>query len=544
MNLHNVIKLVRKNIRRNSKQLLVASIGIVIGLWAFSLFLSFGLGVTNVVEGEIFPWDKLEVIPPATNLEASRTRTPVANSSACDENDFYIDGQPNGTVNHDQALKFHKRRYLDNEVVELIRKRPEVRTAYPKMKFTFPAVAEGGQEELHLSSPLRTEIFADGVEPNTLTQCDEQQTAEDMERPREIRQCDVYHPFKFKDYSQDEDLETGFCSQHTDCETGVFCNLEEPAMLWVFPLNKPDTGARRNRFHMRCYHAVPVLVSTYLLELWNGSIAPAHGYPKLSKATLGTFMGLSFETYLGLSMFSSKAQTVPPITRRFQLVGISRKAIPLGVTTPLSYAARYNDYFATRDEAGDVLEKEKAKAETYSSIVVRVTSKKQITSFLAFVKKMGFTQEDTNAETVGLVILFITGILVFISFVIVIIAAINIANTYFMIISERRREIGIMRAIGANRGDIRSIFLAEAALLGFIDGALGLALGWLTARFVDWVIWNVVPEFPFKPETAFHFPMWLVLSTVIFGVAFCVFGALFPAYKAAKIEPSEALLPQ
>ncbi len=544
MNFHNVIKLVRKNIRRNSKQLLVASIGIVIGLWAFSLFLSFGLGITNVVEGEIFPWDKIEVIPPATNLETSRSRAPESGDEACDENDFYIDGQPNGTVDQDLALKFHKRRFLDDDVVQLIRRRPEVRTAYPKMKFTFPAVAEGGQEELHLSSPLRTEIFADGIEPHTLKQCDEAATNEDLERPREIRQCDVYHPFKFKDYSQDEDLELGFCEKHGDCDKYVFCNLEEAATLWVFPLNKPDAGPRRESFHKRCYHAVPVLVSTYLLELWNGSIAPAHGYPKLSKSTLSTFLGLSFETYLGLSMFSSKAQTVPPITRRFQLVGISRKAIPLGVTAPLSYAARFNDYFATRDEAGDVLDKEREKSETYSSIVVRVNSKKQITSFLAFVKKLGFTQEDTNAETVGLVILFITGILVFISFVIVIIAAINIANTYFMIISERRREIGIMRAIGANRGDVRAIFLAEAALLGFLDGALGLVLGWLTARFVDWVIWNVVPEFPFKPETAFHFPMWLVLSTVIFGVAFCVLGALFPAYKAAKIEPSEALLPQ
>lgn len=544
MNFHNVIKLVRKNIRRNSKQLLVASIGIVIGLWAFSLFLSFGLGITNVVEGEIFPWDKIEVIPPATNLETSRSRAPEAGNEACDENDFYIDGQPNGTVDQELALKFHKRRFLDDDVVQLIRRRPEVRTAYPKMKFTFPAVAEGGQEELHLSSPLRTEIFADGIEPHTLKQCDEAATNEDLERPREIRQCDVYHPFKFKDYSQDEDLELGFCEKHGDCDKYVFCNLEEAATLWVFPLNKPDAGPRRESFHKRCYHAVPVLVSTYLLELWNGSIAPAHGYPKLSKSTLSTFLGLSFETYLGLSMFSSKAQTVPPITRRFQLVGISRKAIPLGVTAPLSYAARFNDYFATRDEAGDVLDKERDKSETYSSIVVRVNSKKQITSFLAFVKKLGFTQEDTNAETVGLVILFITGILVFISFVIVIIAAINIANTYFMIISERRREIGIMRAIGANRGDVRAIFLAEAALLGFLDGTLGLILGWLTARFVDWVIWNVVPEFPFKPETAFHFPMWLVLSTVIFGVAFCVLGALFPAYKAAKIEPSEALLPQ
>ncbi len=544
MNILTVTRLVRKNIRRNSKQLFLASIGIVIGLWAFSLFLSFGLGVTMLVEGEIFPWDMIEVIPPMTNLEMSRARAVSENPDTCDETDFYLDDKPHGTIDVELARKFQRKRFLDNDVVEIIRNRPEVRTAYPKMKFTFPAIAEGGKDELHLQHPIRTEIFADGIEPGTLNQCDEKATAEDMERPREIRQCDVMYPHKFKDYSGEEDLHTGFCEEHKDCPSGVFCYLEEPAQFWIFPLHKPDSTVARASFHKRCYHAVPVLVSTYLLELWNGSVAPAHGYPKISKSTLGTFLGLSFDAFLGMSMFSSRSQTVEPITRRFQLVGISRKAIPLGVTVPLSYAARFNDYFATRDEAGDVLDKEKPKSETFSSIVVRVKSKKQITGFLAFVKRIGFTQEDTNAETVGLVILFVTGILVFISFVIVIIAAINIANTYFMIISERRREIGIMRAIGANRGDIRSIFIAEAAFLGFMDGMIGLVFGFLTSRGVDWILRNVVPDFPFKPETAFAFPMWLVLSTVAFGVGFCVFGALFPAVHAARIEPSEALLPQ
>ncbi|MBU1240715.1 FtsX-like permease family protein, partial [Myxococcota bacterium] len=217
---------------------------------------------------------------------------------------------------------------------------------------------------------------------------------------------------------------------------------------------------------------------------------------------------------------------------------------PLGVTLPISYAARYNKYFTTRDESGDAMEREAHKFKTFSSIIVRVKSKKQITSFLAYIHRLGFTQQDTSAETVGLVILFVTGILVFISFVIIIIAAINIANTYFMIISERRREIGIMRALGANRGNIRTIFLLEAGILGFIDGFLGLLFGWLTSRGVDWVIWNVVPDFPFKPPTAFCFPWWLVVSTIGFGIFFCVVGSLFPANHASQIEPSEALIPQ
>ncbi|MBU1239978.1 hypothetical protein KJ865_09730, partial [Myxococcota bacterium] len=128
MNPIKTFRLVVKNIKRNSKQLLLASIGIVIGLWAFSLFLGFGLGITNVVEGEIFPWDKLEVIPPATNLASTRTRSGKGGASGnCDENDFFINEQPNGVFNKELEAKFRKLRYLDDGVVELIRKRHEVR---------------------------------------------------------------------------------------------------------------------------------------------------------------------------------------------------------------------------------------------------------------------------------------------------------------------------------------------------------------------------------------------------------------------------------
>jgi putative ABC transport system permease protein len=542
MSLTKLLNLVIKNINRNSKQLILASIGIIIGLWAFSLFLSFGLGITQVVEGKIFPWDKIEVIPKATNLSTRRQGNKV--NQFCRHDDFYINDKPNGTLNREFSLKFKQHKHLTNEIVELIRNRPEVKTAYPKMKLTFPAIAEGGMDELHLSHPLRTEIFADGIFPENLVQCNKEESENDLQKVRGERECDVIHPFKFKNFDE-EDKELGFCKQHKDCKKSVFCNLKQPTRVWIFPLQKPNTNPHKHKsYYHRCYHAVPVLVSTYLLELWNGSVAPAHGYPKISKETLGTFLGLSFDVHLGKSMFSSKSVNIKPYSKRFQLVGISQKAIPLGLTMPISYAKELNKHFASKDKAKDVINKEKHKFNTYSSVVVHVNSKNNITTFLAYINRLGFTQKDTNAETIGLVILFVTGILVFISFVIIIIAAINIANTYFMIISERRREIGIMRAIGANRGNIRSIFITEAAILGFVDGILGLILGFLTSKFVDWIIWNVVPDFPFKPASAFSYPLWLGLSTVLFGVIFCMFGALFPANHASKIEPSEALLPK
>ena len=90
------------------------------------------------------------------------------------------------------------------------------------------------------------------------------------------------------------------------------------------------------------------------------------------------------------------------------------------------------------------------------------------------------------APTLGLAISIVTTIFALISVLILIVSAINIAHTFFMIIAERRREIGILRAIGANRLHIAGMILGEAALLGLLGGVLGVAVGRGAPDCFDW----------------------------------------------------------
>jgi hypothetical protein len=117
----------------------------------------------------------------------------------------------------------------------------------------------------------------------------------------------------------------------------------------------------------------------------------------------------------------------------------------------------------------------------------------------------------------------------------------NIGHNFFIQVSERRREIGIMRAVGATEGDVQMIVLGEAALIGIVGGLLGigLALGIGTA-------WNTyadsnIPRFPFKPASWFECKTWIWGSALGFATLFCILGGYLPARRAAKMEPAQAL---
>jgi putative ABC transport system permease protein len=127
-----------------------------------------------------------------------------------------------------------------------------------------------------------------------------------------------------------------------------------------------------------------------------------------------------------------------------------------------------------------------------------------------------------------------------------IVAAIGIANTMTMSILERTREIGLMKAIGATNKDVLSIFLGEAAGIGFIGGLGGTVIGWLGGQVL-----NVVASAYLAQQAASGggmmgglaavTPPWLPLFAIIFAVLVGLLSGLYPALRAANLEPVIAL---
>jgi putative ABC transport system permease protein len=121
---------------------------------------------------------------------------------------------------------------------------------------------------------------------------------------------------------------------------------------------------------------------------------------------------------------------------------------------------------------------------------------------------------------------FVTGIAV----IALIVGAIGIANITLVSVTERTREIGIMKAVGARNRDVMELFLLEATLLGAAGAVLGLPLGIL----VGWAATRYA-------EVGFALaPYWSVLAVAV-GVLVGVVAGLYPAWRAARVDPIDAL---
>jgi putative ABC transport system permease protein len=123
------------------------------------------------------------------------------------------------------------------------------------------------------------------------------------------------------------------------------------------------------------------------------------------------------------------------------------------------------------------------------------------------------------------------------------VAALGIANTMFMSVLERTREIGVFKAVGAGDATVQMIFLIEGAFIGLIGGTLGLLLGWAGSFPADaWVRATVSRDLKIElKESLFVFPWWLAAGVVGFAVVVTTLAAVFPARRASKVNPVTAL---
>jgi putative ABC transport system permease protein len=179
----------------------------------------------------------------------------------------------------------------------------------------------------------------------------------------------------------------------------------------------------------------------------------------------------------------------------------------------------------------------------YPSLSVRVRNPSQIESVQDAIRKLGFNTFSILDATRGLrrffaVLDLFLGIFGSLALAV---AALGIVNTLVMAILERRREIGIMKAIGASDADVKKLFLAEAAVMGLAGGALGVALGWVIGRVI-----NVGTNFYLRrqnlpPENLWSVPWWLVGGAIAFAIVISMLSGLYPAARAAKLDPVQAL---
>ena len=136
-----------------------------------------------------------------------------------------------------------------------------------------------------------------------------------------------------------------------------------------------------------------------------------------------------------------------------------------------------------------------------------------------------------------------TALLASIAGVSLVVGGIGIMNIMLVSVTERTREIGIRKTVGARRQDIFLQFLCEAVTLSVLGGLLGIGLAFLLSLVADRRAAHAA-DFPFKPGSFFHFDWWMLGLGLGVSIVFCVLGGLLPAWRAARIPPAQALTQQ
>ncbi|MGH9285569.1 MAG: ABC transporter permease, partial [Acidimicrobiales bacterium] len=120
------------------------------------------------------------------------------------------------------------------------------------------------------------------------------------------------------------------------------------------------------------------------------------------------------------------------------------------------------------------------------------------------------------------------------------IASLGITNALLAAVRERRREIGVMKAIGARDRDVLRVFLVEAGVLGFIGGALGTLLGFGVARAVGSVVNGYLRSQGLR-GVSLSLPLTILASGVIGSTLLALAAGAVPARRAARLPAREAV---
>jgi macrolide transport system ATP-binding/permease protein len=180
----------------------------------------------------------------------------------------------------------------------------------------------------------------------------------------------------------------------------------------------------------------------------------------------------------------------------------------------------------------------------YDSLVVRSTDQLAVPVVLAAAEELGTQAQSLGAvlEIANRVLSVLQALLGSVGGLALLVATLGVANTMMMAIYERTREIGVLKAVGARNREVRRMFTADAVLLGFIGGVVGLILGTLLGRFVDWIGHTYLAN---EGVTGIGqlsvVPPWLAIGSLIFATFIGVLGGFYPARRAARLDPVAAL---
>lgn len=259
------------------------------------------------------------------------------------------------------------------------------------------------------------------------------------------------------------------------------------------------------------------------------------------------------ENKTNFELFTENEEFVEKYSHRLDIIGELK-------TDERDYSTAYAIYMdidyilELYDEYNELNEVKKPEPLTFGNLNIRVDDMDNTSEVETAVQNLGYEtwsaqQTRDQMQTFTMVIQIILGGLAGIS---LFVAAIGISNTMVMSITERTKEIGVMKVLGCNIRDIRTMFLMESGAIGMLGGAVGIGISYGISHFLNTSLPQLVmqssPDLSGDIYTLLSsssgisvIPVWLVGFALVFAVLIGLISGFQPANKAVKISPLEAI---
>lgn len=271
----------------------------------------------------------------------------------------------------------------------------------------------------------------------------------------------------------------------------------------------------------------PVILPSRILELYNLSIAPAQGLPNFSEDQL---IGRE------LTLFPEYSSFFPSLGNRskrisLKIAGFSDKVNLAGITLPFEVVKSLNETLDTPDQG-------------YLEIYIESKDAAQTTEIATKIEELGYRTSyfQKNAKDVQAKLAYLSIVIGIISFIIFSITGVAIASTFLTRVSEKTKELGLLRALGASKSQIRQLILIESFTVGIIGSFFGIILALISKLLLTHFLLSKLADFSSLQGDLISSSPLLILQTIFFTTILTIIASYIPARKASNISPLEAIM--